>query len=537
MDSIKVRELPEKNSINLRDKIVIEDNDGTKTVPASKIKDLLNTCIICNTVEDMKNTSFNENDIVLTLGYHNKGDGGSAIYIIEYAPTDIDDGIFIHYLHTSDTLRAHFIVVNEINILQTGAMGDGITDDYSKIIRAINSGYQINFPNKRYKISTPITLSRQPSKQKNINFNNCTFICESGYCFRLYESDIKICNCSIESLNGIEVGPTADRCEISNVKITSTSNLQQLTGIKIFGGSTVNINNCSIGNSSQKTLVGISMCAGNLGSTDVENRNITINNCNIKSEQKCISSECTLLNKGLSIYNTILSGYENIDNSTTIGIYIGSNDTSILIDKCRFNAVKYGIMSTGLIKTNINVVNVEFVDTRFAYNVLSNNTKLLLYGMQRFCGSNSSISLNDYIFDNMNGILYINTNGIIIDPIYENHLIKNILTPSNGKLYDINKYDMINSIELSYTQGSDTIDLTSDPIIFNTIITYNALYGKTKYPINKILGGVNGQIIGIKCEDLVIDNIQNIRVKKDPVELSPDIPVYLQKRGSIWYEI
>ena len=142
MDTVKVRELPVKSGpLSLTDLLIVEDNDGTKTTEVRQFRSLLQQSIYFNTVDDMKNATLNEGDVVQTLGFREINDGGGALYKIVYAPTDLDDGMLIHYLRTSDTLRAHLITDGTLNVLQCGVFGNGVADDYTLINKAAKKVY------------------------------------------------------------------------------------------------------------------------------------------------------------------------------------------------------------------------------------------------------------------------------------------------------------------------------------------------------------------------------------------------------------
>ena len=73
-----------------------------------------------------------------------------------YAPTDLNDGMLTHYLRTSDTLRAHLVHNGTLNILQCGAFGDGVNDDFTFITKALKKGFPLFFPKRTYKVSGPL---------------------------------------------------------------------------------------------------------------------------------------------------------------------------------------------------------------------------------------------------------------------------------------------------------------------------------------------------------------------------------------------
>ena len=51
MDTVKVRELPTKNTIDRFDSMIVEDNDGTKTVTVADIRHFLQANSYFETVE------------------------------------------------------------------------------------------------------------------------------------------------------------------------------------------------------------------------------------------------------------------------------------------------------------------------------------------------------------------------------------------------------------------------------------------------------------------------------------------------------
>lgn len=174
MEDRMVRDLPEKSEINLEDKMVIEDIDGTKLAPISTIRDTIMNKLIFDNVEDMKSASIDCDSFCMTLGYRKAGDGGGAYYQIVYEPTAIDDGINYLYLHTSDVNRAKFIPTNGfITPEQLGAYGDGINDDSAIITKCLSSNYDTRFTcGKTYLINQSIEI---PNKDNvYIDLNGCT---------------------------------------------------------------------------------------------------------------------------------------------------------------------------------------------------------------------------------------------------------------------------------------------------------------------------------------------------------------------------
>ena len=98
-----------------------------------------------DTVADMKTaTNLINGSFATTLGYYNVDDGGSSVYkIVESEPSS--------YYETLDSgLYAQLIIDGSINTKQFGIVGDGITDETSKLQKFFTyntNNYVINSPN------------------------------------------------------------------------------------------------------------------------------------------------------------------------------------------------------------------------------------------------------------------------------------------------------------------------------------------------------------------------------------------------------
>ena len=248
MDTVKVRELPVKSGpLSLTDLLIVEDNDGTKTTEVRQFRSLLQQSIYFNTVDDMKNATLNEGDVVQTLGFREINDGGGALYKIVYAPTDLDDGMLIHYLRTSDTLRAHLITDGTLNVLQCGVFGNGVADDYTLINKAAKKGLPLFFPKRTYKITGPLEF---PSGSV-VDFNGSTLKCEisSCICLGLNEdmNDITIKNTKFVGKYGIELYPYSKNIVIENCIFDALSpDVRMEKAICINGCSDIVVRNCTI---------------------------------------------------------------------------------------------------------------------------------------------------------------------------------------------------------------------------------------------------------------------------------------------------
>lgn len=527
-DEVKIRELPEKTTIDFSDKFIVEDNDGTKQVAASALRSLMQKCIFYDNIEAMKSASLQEGDVVQTLGYHEPHDGGGALYQILYKPTDLEDGMLIHYLHTSDTLRAHLVKPTAMNVLWAGAKGDGITDDYTAIRKALDSGLPVYFPNRTYKIRTALEIN---TNTKDIDFNGCTLKCESSACLSLVDvHNFTINNVVLAGKQGISIAGSCDRIRLVDCTICAPSaDIKQQYGVLINGAKNITILNTEIGDYPYvaPTVYGVSIGIGTVNGSTVSPERITIDNCYIQAEYHGIESNSTTTTKGLSISKCQLCGVStgSRDDIEAIGVWIGANDKSINISDCGFVALLYGVQITSLVSPVVHATNNAFYDTRYAYSVLSNKAILALDGSQSFYGSEIS-GVDDYIFDRMGGTLNINTCNIVKNGTK----LKNAANTITGSVYDSNE-----GLDIYIANSTITkIELTDS--LFNT-----AVY----VPDGSIISSITGAIAGQKAKIMAKPGLTSVRSKVvagDIIKLGGGkeeaiLPITLRYTGSYWIEV
>lgn len=542
MDTVKVRELPQKSgSISLTDLIIVEDNDGTKIAEVGEFRSLLQQSIYFNTVDDMKNATLHEGDVVRTLGYRDVNDGGGATYKIVYAPTDLDDGMLIHYLHTSDTLRAHLIHDGSLNVLQCGAFGDGVSDDYTFITKALEKGYPLFFPKKTYRLSGPLEL---PSNT-NIDFNGSTLFCSvsSCICLGLNEdmNSIVIKNAIFKGKYGIEIYPYAKDIVISNCSFIAMDSARMEKAISINGASNIQISNCTVGFKNKEVGYGLYLSSGLKNTVSYGNSNISITGNKIVASQKGIELNSTTDDKNIVITDNMIEGYGSdvANTGSTVGIQISDNCESMIIASNGLSNLYTGVVVTGIVDVTVGFTDMIFDDTRIMYSILSDQAKVTMSGLQKFCGMHTKTTKATdpasnicYIFDRMTGILKMNT---IIDTsvVPSGVTIRQCLTSLAG--------DLIDSI---HPTCRDVITLSSASELNNNL--NNKIPGYMNVAIDLNYSGnindltfpsLNGQLVAVySSSGATLKSNTNILMSAD-VRLNRYTPVILRNNNGLWTRV
>lgn len=542
MDTVKVRELPQKSgSISLTDLIIVEDNDGTKIAEVGEFRSLLQQSIYFNTVDDMKNATLHEGDVVRTLGYRDVNDGGGATYKIVYAPTDLDDGMLIHYLHTSDTLRAHLIHDGSLNVLQCGAFGDGVSDDYTFITKALEKGYPLFFPKKTYRLSGPLEL---PSNT-NIDFNGSTLFCSvsSCICLGLNEdmNSIVIKNAIFEGKYGIEIYPYAKDIVISNCSFIAMDSVRMEKAISINGASNIQISNCTVGFKNKEVGYGLYLSSGLKNTVSYGNSNISITGNKIVASQKGIELNSTTDDKNIVITDNMIEGYGSdvANTGSTVGIQISDNCESMIIASNGLSNLYTGVVVTGIVDVTVGFTDMIFDDTRIMYSILSDQAKVTMSGLQKFCGMHTKTTKATdpaqnicYIFDRMTGILKMNT---IIDTsvVPSGVTIRQCLTSLAG--------DLVDSI---HPTCRDVITLSSASELNNNL--NNKIPGYMNVAIDLNYSGnindltfpsLNGQLVAVySSSGATLKSNTNILMSAD-VKLNRYTPVILRNNNGLWTRV
>lgn len=529
MDTVKVRELPTKSTLDRLDSMIVEDNDGTKTVLIQDIRHFLQANMYFDTVEDMKRAFLYEGDIVTTLGYREVNDGGGASYRITYAPTDLDDGMLVHYLYTSDTLRAHLIHNGTIDVLKAGAYGDGVHDDAEAIMKALKSGYEVTFPNRHYYLGTALPLIPDLS----IDFNDSTLICPTSAAISLGQTiaieNVIIRHAIITGLRGIELYANANNITIDSCIFRGYKDNRMNYAIDSYGCNNLKIIHCDIGDAKHEVFEGISINSGMKGSISVGNDTVSINSNNIYASNKCIKLSSSVEDKHIVISNNTLTGFGADRNGiNTTGLDISNKCNTLIISSCSLNRLKYGINVYGTVSMCVALTDISTDDTHIMYNISDKSAHIHLSGFQKHNGSD--YGLHDYIFDNMSGTLFLNTT-IDLSPRTN---IKKIIQAKgvlDGQLVDsVPVYGKTRTAIRGVTNHTANMD--------------NAVPGYMNISINMEFGGeinklnfpsLSGQVICLySTHGLKLKNSSYLSLGSD-ITLNPNTGTLLTNINGMWF--
>ena len=525
MDNAKIRELPQKSRPVSTDMIIVEDNDGTKTVEISELRSLLQSTFYFNTVDDMKNASFKEGDTVTTLGYHSINDGGGAQYKIVYAPTDLDDGILVHYLHTSDTLRAHLVHNGELNVLKAGAFGNGESDDYTVFNKLIKMGYPLVIPRRKYKISGSLNI---PSDTV-MDFNNSEIICASSacVCIGLNEkaSNIVVKNATFVGPYGVEVYAYGNNVTIQNCVFKSSGRISMSKGIIISGATNVTAESNMIGDEDYQVDYGIFMSSSKKGSTTCGNENISIHGNRMIVSRYGIDLTSVETDKNIQIVDNNIKGKDNIDLNNICGIQVSSNTNALLISSCGLTRVGTGVSIAGLVSATVSITDIIGTDVTILYAILSDQARVYISGLQKII----TLDRNCYIFDRMTGYLTLNSEfDITVGSGYKCMQAK---TSIAGDLIDNSDPRSKTKIELKNAMN-DNLD-NAVPGYKNVAISIDYSGNITDLPFPSLYG----QVIAIYSKSgAVLKHNTNILLGDD-ITLDQYVPVVVKNIAGLWTRI
>ena len=545
MDSVKIRELEEKSTVNPTDVIVIEDNDGTKVVSVLNLQSAIQKSIFFNTIDDMKAATLNEGDVVKTLGYHNINDGGGATYVIQYAPAETENGITVHYLNTSDTLRAHLVLSGDINPLQAGAYGDGVHDDYSVLNKLIKMRIGITFPSKTFYIGENVYLKLYSDTK--INFNNATINgsggIELGLTIEESVSNISINNLCIDG-GSIRLDEFATNINISNCIFYSD------TGVSINGAGNVTLSNCIFGSTNRQLKTPIYINSG---------ENIIITGCKIYCTKYGINID-TYPVYDIWVYNVNVNNcsIHGLQTASGSGIRIGSVKKLASISKCTFQHIDTAIALAPNANIQLSVSDISANDVHTVFNMSGGATAdtatMIISGTIEFTNTNETSTFRGYLFKS--GSIKIINNATYKFNRTANNKIYTGLAHSDNIVYSKdNLYSNLSPLDITNKHSLQLLDIGDfdgvlDYPIFNIEVNVNSstkILNITTVDIpNSNIGyrGYTGQIITLYSSNNTVllvnttgGNIKELGTLNKEIVLQRNKPVKIKYNGAYWVVI
>ena len=533
MEEIKVRELPVKQSLKSTDYIVIEDQDGTKTVSAKNLRSLVLTSLYFNNIEELKQSSgasLKDGDIVETLGYYQPGDGGGAKYLIQYDPAAVADDKMVHYLSYSDTMRAKLILGDKINVHQFGAVGDGIKDDTYAIQAAFDHSENrlVEFSNNK------VYVTRDTVK---INKSNVVVKGNGAILFPYFvtgleistepDSEYIVSNISITELN-FDCSKNAKALYIENAaKIDITSSV--ITGVKSGGihvanSLFINIDKCRFSGLNDGSLIVLTgksrnINAGEFEITPLSSRMINITNCYFEDFLKAINIlSMGSVDETLNTLVNLVNCYYCSKVPNSYGIHISCPVEMVNIDsntvECCNTFLCFGSASKG----NVSCRDLSCAKTSILFDVGSADGVLNLSG-------NLNTDNFGTVFGNMAGTLHSNIAWDLIP--------KGASFTANpiGRIFD-------NVTPMTYNDQTG-YGINGSEIILTEARNIHIDFAQDVNNLTTITNGMRGQLLYIKSSTnrAIAHNANRIVLSDSYLQLSAYKGILLKCDGVKWIQV
>lgn len=526
MEEIKIRELPEKPSIDTTNYFVVEDQDGTKKVLVKHFRSLLVSSLFFNNVEELKNStsvSLKEGDICETLGYYTPGDGGGAKYMIAYNPAAVEDGKMVHYLSYSDTLRAEIILDDTINVHQFGAVGNGTTDDTESIQAAIDNSESrvVEFSNnKKYVVRNPIEISLDNTV---INGNGAVLIPYYGNGFNISPPDetAPVYNITINKLNfdcshainGIYTY-MASKVDIMNCSFTNVTN----TGINIGNSEFVNVSYCDLNGQNGGSLISLKGDNFIYNNKIVSSRFINIHNCNFNNFDKAVS----ILSSGSDGDLNTLVNLDKCNYNSTVNnaycVYVSCPVEMLSIYANTVSAVNTFLYFGGAANGDVTCRGISCMNTAKVFDIGASQGVLHLDGSVK-------VSPSTVLFANMNGKLRTSVSW---------DLLPNGASFTNKPIGEV--YDSIHPY--NYAEGKG-YSLANSKLTIREARNLHVDWTSSTNNITEIENGVKGQLMYLKSSTSksIIASPEKIILSDSSINLGPYRGVLMRYDGTKWIQI
>lgn len=531
MEEVKIQELPEKESVQTSDYMIVDDEDGTKKVLAKHFRSLVLSSLYFSNIDELKNTPerrLRDGDICETLGYHEAGDGGAATYKIVYDPGAVEDGRFVHYLSYSDTLRAELVIGEKINVHQFGARGDGKTDDTDAIQAALNNAITrtIEFNHGR----TYIT-----KKPLNIINDNIVINGNGAYLYPHY-------------VDGIVIKPESDpAAPVHDVTINNLNfNCYRATNaININRSKNIYINKSYFKDINTSAITIANTMFANIDNCDfISHKNGSISDIVINGDYEYNNNpECCV--RPLNIRNCIFRDFNKAIHVLTTGVDVAEIVNSIInVLDCHFYSQVVGSCCVYL------AAPIESM-TLNSISVLNANTFLYFGGASKGNVSCKDIShlYGKRVFDvgTSEGILYLggtfNTSKdmIVFEKMY-GKLHSNIawdFVKSDASFTDYPIGEMFDTIDPALYNDKNGYSISGGRLVLRKARNLHVDWSSSTSNLTQIDNGVKGQLLYIKSSTgkSIIATANRIVIGNSSIQLNAYTGILLKYDGLKWVQV
>lgn len=465
---------------------------------------IVNFKVKTNVDELKQDTSLKIGDEVYTLGYYEKADNGESRYLIEASNQEVDNG---NVIELDNGLKAILqIESNSITAEQYGAIGDGVTDNYSYINTAVSKeDVYVSFnSNKEYKVTKALQIKKRGITIKG---NDATIFTDNDYSsnvewlFNIVNNDISIYNLTVEAREQIDVDYKTQLGiqKVKNIIVSecnfivpkTVSSNKSYNNIDLYSGwHNIEISNCNLQVLSDTEAGGCIWIRdfGNLGASELVFKN---NSCEKVTHDEILAIFMGTIENIQIVNNKFITQVKEASPSV-MNFTIGSSDSklvdNILLEENKIQVISSGGLIWAVNATNTTIRNNDIVYTRsesyetqnklfrgYIDNVSNNNIKI--YGevenynnkMYIFSGineiKNNNVEIYTDVEDCFANCYNVESNNIILNGQCSN-IFNGIKQQINSNLVEVNAY--IEHVFQWYGQS-----LEKNVTIKNNTINYN----------------------------------------------------------------
>lgn len=354
---------------------------------------------IIQNIAELKLRKGRSGTIVEVSGYYSANDGGGGKYQWDNTSTATDDGGSV--IAVTGVTTGRWIAIfddNIVNVKRFGAKGDGSTDDYNSILKAIQSGYKyIYFPSGTYLTGTTIGVDTSNIVFDGNGVNSIIRKVGDGNFRNIFTV-------------GVTEANNCNNIQFRNLRFTSDGNDKRVYAINTSHAKKVSITNCSFD--------GLATCIKFSGTASGQDFDVL--NCLFENSYMGVYANCPNTKvigcRAYNIGSDFLIGGEDIETEQGHGpvIYFGSTGSGkayldgMVISDCNFESGKNAAIKLA----NCTVVVTNVTAKTFLYGLTTSSCRFSInnmnienivdspdLGAMRLSGSSGTVN-NCYFYDN-----------------------------------------------------------------------------------------------------------------------------------------